>query len=158
MGVPLNHPFSWDFHGFSLINQPFGGSPICGNLHVFLNVGSSADLPGRWVPRCVCGRSRSWSSRSCKWIQAAQAPDVDGLFGAWENLGLTRPKTADASMYFIAFPRCLFLTDFGVKIFDASFPRSMSYPRGHDQAIPQRMWSDPGFPMSSVESFRKWVD
>ena len=29
-GTPSYHPIIWDFHGFSLINQPFGGTPICG--------------------------------------------------------------------------------------------------------------------------------
>ena len=29
-GVPLNHPFQWDFHGFSTRNQPFWGSLIYG--------------------------------------------------------------------------------------------------------------------------------
>ena len=31
MGVPLNHPF---IDGVSLINHPFGGSPIYGNSHI----------------------------------------------------------------------------------------------------------------------------
>jgi hypothetical protein len=30
-GVPLNHPF---IDGFSLINHPFLGIPICGNPHM----------------------------------------------------------------------------------------------------------------------------
>ena len=28
MGVPLNHPIKGDFHGFSTVNHPFGGTPI----------------------------------------------------------------------------------------------------------------------------------
>ena len=31
MGVPPNHPF---VDGFSIINNPFGGTPIYGNPHV----------------------------------------------------------------------------------------------------------------------------
>ena len=32
MGLPPNHPCSWDFPSY--INHPFLGTPIYGNLHV----------------------------------------------------------------------------------------------------------------------------